>query len=345
MEKFFLQKRKIMSKKRCRIFVIFSLFLINIDASCIKRFSLTNSNLTQIFSENFYSNETSSSSHVRCSLSIKAPASSKSPNGFFVFTKRVIESKIDDFPRELMFVSRQMSIPITSESQRVSTFVSSDPLEIVYRSRSTSGISLHRFLLEWTFVDRIENECPNEWKCNCFNECSNQQNVCPFCSLGTGDQCRSNEIWCLPSSSQSPFCVSRDEPSSCAESTRSIQCDRIISFDNSDGFLTEKNLLMGQSLCLVFPNRLSIDLRMVQKLNVDFLKYEQNSTTFVRFIKFNETSRLNFTWTRQICPNGQNLCSDQGEKRCYSSAQRCDGSFVWLFFIETSFCFVLFFFV
>lgn len=310
-----------MSKKRCRIFVIFSLFFINVDASCIKTNSFPNSNVTQIFSENFYA-ETTSSSHDRCSLVIKPVE-----NGSFIFKIRQIETKIDDFPRELVFITETISIPLTSQSLRVSGFISSEPLEIVYRFRQTPGVSLHRFLLEWRFETRGNDECPNEWKCNCFNECSNHQKFCPFCSLGTDDQCRSNEIWCLPSSSQSPFCVSRDIPIFCAESTRSIQCDRTIPFYNSDGFLTEKNLLVGQSLCLVIRSQYPVDLQILQMFNVDFVKYEQNSTTIVRFIKFNETSRLNFTWSRQFCPNGQNLCSDQGEKRCYSSAQRCDGSF------------------
>jgi hypothetical protein len=204
------------------LFIYPLLPLINAFIHPCYNLSLTDRSLSYIHSWQFYSGHIQPA-NVTCSWLIHHSTESTSTTdfeGYYQLSLRSIEYDHDPtvWSNELQFHSANRSITLEDINQRSWIFLSSSPLEIIFRAKppmtQSKTLNIHRFVLEWIYVDNNQTDfscqqgdrwLPLQWQCNCQQECFDSQTSdelnCPLCSLlnlSTSLLCRSNEIWCLP---------------------------------------------------------------------------------------------------------------------------------------------------
>ena len=182
-------------------FIYFNSISINALTSSCPNISLSDQRISQI----------SNVKNLNCSWIIDH----RTKDDSYLLSLRVIQWKSEKIKHELIFQSDHHSFVIKNSTQRIWKYPTSKPLEIIYRSSSSPGLSVDRFVLEWIYVEKNETkdfQCekgdqrvlPWQWICNCLNECSDGDQSdeinCPWCQIGKTDlRCRSNEFWCLSS--------------------------------------------------------------------------------------------------------------------------------------------------
>lgn len=308
-------------------------FFLSVHAICPKNLSVNRSVLSSISSDDL------------CPVqSFLVSPSIGRVDGFYLFSFRSMEWKSADRPYHLTFLTGDNFIPISPTDGRVWKFSALKPLKLIFRPSDSPDLSLEYFHLEWIWMNRsCSIDLPWQWKCNGIAECGadeddEQQNHCPVVPMGFDLQCRSDEFWCLPSiqrgvNDQRGLCLSMSETPLCEQSTRSMRCDRIFTFYQTDGSLHIKHLTLNRSICVVLINTHRIYLQFHRLSGVDLSMSEGNRSStivdrllIVRLVQFTNEAQLDFTWTMEVCPEGEFPCSGSSPGQCYSKAQRCDGA-------------------
>jgi hypothetical protein len=211
---------------------LLSLPLLPSGSSCMN-ISISNISFGRIHSLNFFSGQ-SHPPNVSCSWIINHLQTSLWSN--YILSLRVLELENDPthWSNELSFWTgnRQISFDdINKRTYLIST--SSSSLQIFFRTRPPllqtfnpyirTNLRIRRFLIEFLRInnDLISNNndnyfrcqssgilIPKQWRCNCIYECSyddhSDEDNCPLCSMYEPSNsllCQSNEIWCLPKTS------------------------------------------------------------------------------------------------------------------------------------------------
>ena len=265
-----------MSQHGQRILLVISLVVASINAQtspCSNRI-LTNFTFAHIHSLNFFAGQ-SQPENISCSWIIHSPEGSVKSS--YLLSFRVLDVQ-EDSSNELIFKSDDRYITFDDIHQRALLIPSSN-LKIQYRPKSptshSTSLNIHRFLIELIHVHEHPDyfRCaksglllPREWICNCISECldgdfSDEEN-CPLCTLiNSSDNllCRSNEIWCLPSTTPANpvdskgVCTSREQHPECSYATTEFQCDSILVYNDERGELVLDSSILSarSSLCFV----------------------------------------------------------------------------------------------
>jgi len=215
----------------------------------------------------------------------------------YIISFRLLDINFDrtNLTHELIFETDREIFALNNRNQRSFLISSMKTINIIYQTKLNSmNLHIEQFQLEFieqnqTFYPIETFSCPQtgliipqQWKCNCQNECLDDEHNCSICSLiqsKTDLICHSNEIWCLNHPKLKPTCQMTNANAQCTISK--LQCEYILTYFSNHGEILLNNSLLSnyQSLCFIIYANETFRIKLfLDQMNLRFQRpdYEFN---------------------------------------------------------------------